>query len=88
MDRCERGKAMCAQLRVAMPYVHSSVWESCVWTVPCGKAVCARALSSRVSPHRHYVGVFSTMEYVFLFQFVYAAYRPMATAAGELICKR
>ncbi|XP_047572559.1 cohesin subunit SA-2-like isoform X1 [Lutra lutra] len=36
----------------------------------------------------HYVGVFSTMEYVFLFQFVYAAYRPMATAAGELICKR
>ncbi|XP_032187595.1 cohesin subunit SA-2-like isoform X3 [Mustela erminea] len=36
----------------------------------------------------HYVGVFSAMEYVFLFQFVYAAYRPMATAAGELICKR
>ncbi|XP_053749678.1 cohesin subunit SA-2-like, partial [Panthera pardus] len=36
----------------------------------------------------HYVGVFSSMEYVFLFQFVYAAYRPMATAAGELICKR
>nr|XP_025840398.1 cohesin subunit SA-2-like isoform X3 [Vulpes vulpes] len=28
------------------------------------------------------------MEYVFLFQFVYAAYRPMATAAGELICRR
>lgn len=41
-----------------------------------------------MSPHRHYVGVFSAMEYVFLFQFVYAAYRPMATAAGELICKR
>ncbi|XP_072600095.1 cohesin subunit SA-2-like isoform X2 [Vulpes vulpes] len=36
----------------------------------------------------HYVGVFSAMEYVFLFQFVYAAYRPMATAAGELICRR
>ncbi|XP_039101237.1 cohesin subunit SA-2-like [Hyaena hyaena] len=36
----------------------------------------------------HYVGVFSSMEYIFLFQFVYAAYRPMATAAGELICRR
>uniref|UniRef100_A0A673VF90 Cohesin subunit SA n=1 Tax=Suricata suricatta TaxID=37032 RepID=A0A673VF90_SURSU len=36
----------------------------------------------------HYVGVFSSLEYVFLFQFVYSAYRPLATAAGELICKR
>lgn len=47
-----------------------------------------QARGSRARPPRHYVGVFSAMEYVFLFQFVYAAYRPMATAAGELICRR
>lgn len=37
---------------------------------------------------RHYEGVFSNKEYIFLFQFVYAAYRPLATAAGQLVCKR
>nr|XP_036869398.1 cohesin subunit SA-2-like isoform X1 [Manis javanica] len=35
----------------------------------------------------HYEGVFSNKEYIFLFQFVYAAYRPLATAAGQLVCK-
>ncbi|KAK2491965.1 hypothetical protein MC885_006310 [Smutsia gigantea] len=33
----------------------------------------------------HYEGVFSNKEYIFLFQFVYAAYRPLATAAGSLL---
>lgn len=79
---CPQGQAC-----VAEPRGRRSCGKSSSVCPACVAKPCAGPGLRSVS-RRHYVGVFSAMEYVFLFQFVYAAYRPMATAAGELICKR